>query len=100
MRWAAIAKLVDVAEEQRADGSFAETRTESEVYANVRRIGASAWFAARAAGLHADAEIQVRSCDYAGQASCEVDGVEYEVEAARVSGEWCLLTLKRRLRSG
>lgn len=100
MRWAATATLVDVSEEQQADGSFRETRAESEVYANVREIGTASWLAARAAGLHADAEIQLRACDYAGQSSCSVGGVEYEVEGARLSGEWCVLTLKRRLRSG
>lgn len=100
MRWAAVATLVAVSEEQRADGSFAESREESEVFCNERAVGASAWLAARAAGLHADAEVELRACDYSGQASCVLRGAEYEVESARATGETCVLTLKRRLRSG
>lgn len=98
MRWAATATLVGVSEAQRADGSFSEGREEREVFCNERSVGTSAWLAARAAGLHADAEIELRACDYDGQSSCTLRGVEYEVESARSTGETCTLTLRRRLR--
>lgn len=97
MRWAATAELVDVATEVGPDGSTREARTGSTVFANVRSVGSTAWLAARSAGLHADAEVAVRTCDYAGQACVVLGGVEYEVERAAAKGEDTVLTLKRRL---
>lgn len=99
MRWGLLVTLRDVSQVQRADGSFGEEAEETQVYANARTMGATAWMAARAAGLHADASIEVRAADYAGQAEAVVDGTVYEVERAAVSGEFATLTLKRRLRS-
>ena len=85
-----------------ADDGSAKSRLASstEVFANRYSVGATAWAAARSAGLHADAEFEVRSCDYSGQQRARCDGIEYEVEAARDRGEFTRLTLKRRLSNG
>ena len=65
-----------------------------------RRARAGAWAAALSAGLHADAEVELRSRDYLGEQELSMDGTEYEVERVQDYGEFCRLTLKRRLRSG
>lgn len=72
----------------------------TDVFANRYNVGATAWAAARSAGMHADAEFEVRSCDYSGQPRARCNGVEYEVEAAHDKGEFTRLTLKRRLSNG
>lgn len=96
-RWAGTAVLVGVGFEMDAEGVPSESEERTEVFANRRSVGLSTWVAARAAGLHADAEIEIRSADYSGQPRAEVDGEEYEVEKARCTGEFTVLTLKRRL---
>lgn len=73
---------------------------EREVFANKYSMGASTWAAARSAGLHADAQIALRSLEYEGEEVCIIDGVEYEVERASDRGEFTTLTLKRRLANG
>ena len=78
------------------DGSFREAEERLSVFVNRRNVGASAFMAARSAGLHSDAEVQLRSCDYAGQQELEMDGCEWTVERARNDGEFTVLTLARR----
>lgn len=96
-RFACPLTLVDVTVAVNADGSTSEQRAERRVFANRRNLGASAYMAARAAGLHADAEVQLRSCEYSGQELVLMPDGEYTVEASRDSGEFTLLTLARRL---
>lgn len=81
-------------------GQQRTTATKRTVFANARTMGATSWMAQRSAGLHADAEIQLRACDYAGEPSCVIDGTAYEVERCKGQGEFCILTLKRRLGNG
>lgn len=96
-RFACAITLVDVAVSVNPDGSTSEETVKKRVFANRRNLGASAYMAARAAGLHADAEVQVRSCEYSGQELAVMDGGEFTVEASRDSGEFTVLTLARRL---
>lgn len=67
------------------------------LWANVYTVGLNAWLAGRAAGLHADAEIQVRSVDYDGQNIIVMNGEEYTVERASNTGEFTRLVLSHRL---
>ncbi len=99
-RWSAVAELVSVAVEVGPDGSASETRSTRRVLVNQRAVGATAFQAAASAGLKADAEVELRTCDYAGEQALSMGGVEYEVERAVSYGEFTRLTLKRRLRSG
>ena len=78
-------------------GSCTHTMFAKEVFANVYEIGLNSYIAAQAAGLHADAELQVRTCDYDGEAIAEFDGQEYTVERATDSGEFTRLVLSKRI---
>ena len=98
MRYGEVATLTAVRVEQRADGSFHEVRESRGVFANPYSMGATAYMAARSAGLKADAEVRLRSCDYAGEQECVFRGLAYDVERAVDSGDFTTLTLKRRLR--
>lgn len=100
MRWDSYATLQRVATEQQPDGSFKESVEETGAYVNRTSMGATAWLAARSAGLHADATVQIRTCDYAGQEQLVMDGTTYGIEKAQAKGEITTLTLSRRLRNG
>ena len=98
--WNEVCYLVEVAHAQRPDGTFSESKSTKAAFCDRLSVGASTWAAARSEGLHPDASVRLRSCDYAGQTAVVLGGVEYEVERASDRGEFCDLTLKRRLRSG
>lgn len=100
MRWDGTARLVTKGVAVSEDGSAHEESKSVAVFVNVRNIGTSAWLAARSAGLHADAEIELRTCDYSGQQCVVIGKTEYDVERASEKGEFTTLTLSRRLRNG
>ncbi len=96
-----VATLYDVQPTRDAGGNVSISRAgETRVFANRYSVGLSTWAAGAAHGLHPDAVLSVRSCDYAGQGRCDVDGKEFTVESASDSGEFTRLTLKRRLSNG
>lgn len=98
MRFNATATLYHEATTQDASGNTVPSKGEpSEVYANVYEIGLNSYLAAQASGLHADAELQLRSADYGGENVVEFDGKEYMVERVSDTGEFTRLTLARRL---
>lgn len=100
MRYGEVVALTSVRTVQREDGSFTEVRESRGVFANPYSMGATAYMAARSAGLKADAEVQLRTCDYKGEQECVMRGLAYDVERAVDGGEFTTLTLKRRLRDG
>lgn len=95
MRYSSSIYLVSVATAQNDEGAVFARRERRRVFCNERAVGASAWAAARASGLMADAEVEVRSCDYDGQQEAELNGCEYAVERASRKGEFTVLTLGR-----
>lgn len=98
MRFNAIAALCKEGTAQDSIGNTVPTVGEPrEVFANVYEIGLNSYLAARASGLHADAELQLRSGDYDGEEIVLFGGNEYTVERVSDSGEFTRLTLARRL---
>lgn len=98
MRWDKVAELYTAETAVNDEGDHYELdKDHSVVFANSRNMGLETWAAARSYGLHADASVQVRSQEYAGQNRCIIDEVEYEVERSYDTGEYTTLTLKRRL---
>ena len=99
MRFNSVITLRDVSVTIDENGGAVSTFTDSVVFANLYTIGASTWVAARAAGLHADAEVALRSADYGNQQRVVIDEIEYEVERVSNEGEFTRLMLERRLRN-
>lgn len=98
-RWAETCVLVaGGAPEQLEDGSWAVGEAEeSEAFCNPYTVGLEAWTVSnRDLGLGADAEVQLRSCDYAGQPTVRYRGNEYAVERVTDSGEFVRLQLGRK----
>lgn len=96
-RWSKLATLIGVEITLDDEGSPITSKTRKTVFCNARRIGSEDWLAARAAGLHADYEIELRSSEYGGQQLVEFDGTECQVERVRDTGEFTKLLLARRL---
>lgn len=99
-RWNETLKLVSVEKVQDDSGAFVDERSERAVFCNPMTMGTTAWTAARAGGLKADVEVQVRSADYNGEQRAVFRGVECEVERAQDSGEFTALTMAKRANGG
>lgn len=98
MRYNSVATLFKEVVETDERGNMAPVKGEPhEVFVNRFSIGMSAFMAAREAGLHADAEIQLRAIDYDDENIAVMDGKEYTVERVDCSGDFTQLTLARRL---
>lgn len=97
MRWADTAVLRAMSVSYDAEGNPAYTADETEVFVNRYSFGASSYMAAKSAGLHADARIQLRTADYDGQEEVRFDGDVYLVEQVEQSGDLTVLDLARRL---
>lgn len=99
MRWAETCVLVADPESYQADdGSWHEGEAEeTTVFCNPYTVGLEQWAVSnRDLGLRADAELQVRSADYAGQRGVVFGGREYTVERVTGSGEFTRLQLGRK----
>lgn len=95
-RYTKTAKLVNVTVSFDKNGSAIEGKEYKEVFVNPYTLGASTWVAARAAGLKADSQIELRSCEYDNQQTIIFEDIEYEIERVSDKGEFTTLTLKRR----
>ena len=71
-----------------------------EVFCNRYSVGADAWATSLDAGLRADAEVQLRACEYAREQTVVFDGVEYDVERVVGKGDFVRLQLGRHVSNG
>ena len=90
-------ELISVKVTVNEDGTQSFATESSVAFANKYTLGLTSWAAAVSMGLHADAQVSLRTCDYAGQQKLKLEGVEYDIEKAQSKGEFTTLTLKRRL---
>lgn len=98
MRFNSVATLFTEVVQSDAKGNLAPVKGDPhEVFANQYSIGATTFMAAQEAGLHADAEIQLRAVDYNGENIALFDGDEYTVERVESEGDFTRLTLAKRL---
>lgn len=96
-RYSTVIKLVKSDVEYTSEGTPDIDEAPRIVFANNMNIGLATWSAARNNGLHADASVQIRSCDYRGEQTVLMNKDEYEVERVQDKGEFTTLTLKRRV---
>lgn len=83
---------------QDAEGNWVQgEQFRKPVFCNRYTMGSATWASAVDAGLRADAELQLRSVDYEGEDEVIYHGREYDVTRVSDSGEFCRLTLGRRL---
>ena len=96
-RFSKVVTLVRETVSYEDDGSYSESEERRDVFANIYSKGSYAVAQARANGLRADSEIQVRSCDYDGQQVAIMDGSAHDVESSTDHGEFVRLVLRKRL---
>lgn len=96
-RFNASCKLVSVKVTRDENGAAHEERTEREVMANAYSVSADSELAARAQGLRLGAIVELRSCEYDGEAQCLYLGELFDIEGVSGGGEFIRLTLAKRL---
>ena len=103
MRFNDVITLVTTTATQDEAGVFHDTEVKRDVFANPYTIGANAYMAAQSAGLHADAEFQIRSAEYNGEQVVRrgegENEIEYTVETVINEGEYTRIILAKRLRN-
>lgn len=68
----------------------------SEVFCNPYSVGAHTWSSMYEIGISADAEVQLRSCDYEGQRDVLYRDKWYSVEVVKEDGDFVRLTLRHQ----
>lgn len=96
MRWNETCMLVKKKYEPDDEGVMQIEDEESVVFCNPFTVGAHTWSSMYEIGMSADAEIQVRSCDYSGQRDVLYRDEWYSVEIVKEEGDFTRLTLRHQ----
>lgn len=97
MRWTDAATLISHETYQDEDGAWHEGEpVRTHVFCNRRSLSAARMSEAVDVGMRAEAEIEVRTCDYDGQTEVEYMGCTYDAEPYW-RGDTTYLTLGRRI---
>lgn len=96
MRWTGTCELVRKEYEPDDEGVMVVTDHLTEVFCNEFSIGANTWSSMYEIGISADAELQVRTCDYEGQRDVVYNGKWYSVEVVKGEGDFTRLTLRHQ----
>ena len=100
MRWNETCVLVDKVYALDREGVPQPTETRTKVFCNPRTVGAHTWSSMYEIGISCDAQIQVRTCDYADQLDVLYRGTWYSVEVTQERGDYTVLTLRHQKSDG
>lgn len=96
-RWLKTCSLVRIVTTRDMRGVEHESKTRRTVRCNPFSMGANAYYAAAASGVHPVATIQLYKCDYQGERLVELDGVTLSVDRIDSSSPtFVVLTLVER----
>ena len=96
MRWNETCVLVAKSYEMDSEGVPQPIDVRTEVFCNPRTVGASTWSSMYEIGISADAQIEVRTCDYSGQLDCFFRDKWYSVEIIQERGDFTVLTMRHQ----
>lgn len=96
MRFSETCTLVAKTYEPDDEGVMKVTDHETVVFCNPFSVGAHTWSSMYEIGISADAEIQVRTCDYDGQRDVLYRDKWYSVEFTSEAGDLTRLTLRHQ----
>lgn len=96
-RYSDVITLRNVTHEVDDMGAVKPVYEDTEAFFNKYSVSLQQRLAGAAEGLQGMIEGQVRSFDYDGQELALIDGVEYTVNDTNDTGEFCVLTLSKRL---
>lgn len=100
MRWNETCTLIDKRYEADGEGVPQPTEERTEVFCNPRTVGATTWSSMYEIGISCDAQVQVRTVDYAEQRDVLYRGRLYSVEAVQEKGDFAVLTLRHQKSDG
>lgn len=96
MRWNETCLLVAKSFATDEEGVPHPEDARTEVFCNPRTVGSHTWSSMYEIGLSADAQVQLRTCDYDGQLDVFYRGEWYSVEVAQEKGDFTVLTLRHQ----
>jgi len=96
VRWNSTCTLVGKTYEPDSEGVMQPTDHPVEVFCNEFSVGANTWSSMYEIGISADAELQVRTCDYEGQRDVFYNEKWYSVEIVKTEGDNTRLTLRHQ----
>ena len=96
MRWNETCVLVDKEYAVDFEGVPQPTDKKETVFCNPRTVGAHTWSSMYEIGISADAQIEVRSCDYSGQRDVYYRDKWFSVEIVQEKGDFTYLTLRHQ----
>lgn len=96
MRWTQTCTLVKKLYTPDDEGVMRVEDIKTEVFCNEFSIGANTWSSMYEIGISADAELQVRTCDYDSQRDVFYNGKWYSVEVVKAEGDFTRLTLRHQ----
>jgi len=96
MRWNETCTLVDKSYVPDVEGVPQPAETRTVVFCNPRTVGAHTWSSMYEIGISADAQIQVRTCDYEGQRDVLYRDKWFSVEIVQEKGDFSVLTLRHQ----
>lgn len=99
-RYSDVITLRKVTYEVSDEGAVKQVYGDTDVFFNRYSVSLQQRLAGAAEGLQGMVEGQIRSVDYDGQELALIGGVEYTVNDTNDTGEFCTLTLSKRLANG
>ena len=96
MRFNETCVLVDKAYAPDLEGVPQPTDYRTEVFCNPQHVGALTWSSMYEIGISVDAQVQVRTCDYAEQRDVFYRDKWYSVEAVQEKGDFTVLSLRHQ----
>ena len=96
MRWNETCVLVSKSYAPDSEGVPQPTEERTEVFCNPRTVGANTWSSMYEIGISPVAEVQLRSCDYAGQRDVFYRDMWLSVEKVSEQGDFTVLTLRHQ----
>lgn len=96
MRFNEVCKLISTSYVPDDEGVVVPTETFFVAFCNPFSIGVSTWSSMYEIGMSEGAEIQLRTCDYAGQRNVIYRDRRYSVEYVKEEGDFTRLTLRHQ----
>lgn len=75
-----VVNLISTTEVEDSDGYLTSTETSTEVFANVKSVSRSEFYASYQVGINMTISFEIRACDYNNQKIIEYDGKRYSVQ--------------------
>jgi hypothetical protein len=94
MRWSETCILIATEHGVDDEGVGTTSEVKTPVFCNARTVGINTWSSMYEIGVSPVAQIELRTCDYAGQRDVSYRDERYSVEVVQEKGDFTVLTLR------